>query len=86
MAKKTRGMEVTHCKDLSPQRSRCPVYGDSMWSDYTKRRSVVTLDGVTLLNLAIRRFTMPPAPLICVRIVRRPRDVSPCPITNSAWM
>jgi hypothetical protein len=55
MAKKTRGLEVTHCKDLSPQRSRCPVCGDSMWLDYTNRRSVVTLDGVTLLNLAIRR-------------------------------
>jgi hypothetical protein len=55
MAKKARGVDVCHTKELAPQRSRCPVCGERMWLDYTNHRTVVLLDGPSRLHLAIRR-------------------------------
>ena len=55
MAKTARRGEPGAVKDLVPQRCRCPVCGERMWLDYTNRRTVVTLTGVTRLNLSIRR-------------------------------
>lgn len=55
MAKKARGLDVQHTKDLTARRGHCPVCGDPMGSDYTNHRTLVTLEGVTRLNLAIRR-------------------------------
>jgi hypothetical protein len=55
MAKTARDLEVRHSKNLTPQRHHCPVCGESMWLDYTNRRTLMTLDGLTRLHLAIRR-------------------------------
>lgn len=55
MAKKARRLDVRHTKDLTPQRHHCPVCREPMWLDYTNHRTLVTLDGLTRLNLAIRR-------------------------------
>lgn len=55
MAKKVRGIDVERTKDLAPQRQRCPVCDERMRLDYTNRRTLVTLDGLTRLHLAIRR-------------------------------
>ncbi len=55
MAKKARDLEVRHWHALTPQRCRCPVCGERMWLDYTNHRTLVLLDGLTRLDLAIRR-------------------------------
>jgi len=55
MAKKARQSDLRHTKDLAPQRQHCPACGELMWLDYTNHRTLVTLDGLTRLNLAIRR-------------------------------
>src|SRR5438309_327100 len=55
MAKKVRGIDVERTKDLAPQRQRCPACDERMRLDYTNRRTLVTLDGLTRLRLAIRR-------------------------------
>jgi hypothetical protein len=55
MAKKARCLDVQHTKDLTPQRHNGPVCGEPMWLDYTNHRTLVTLDGLTRLNLVIRR-------------------------------
>jgi hypothetical protein len=55
MAKTARRGEPSVVKDLAPQRCNCPACGGRMWLDYTNRRTVVTLSGVTRLSLAIRR-------------------------------
>jgi Transposase, Mutator family len=55
MAKKARDLEVRHHQALTPQRRRCPVCGERMWLDYTNHRTLVTLKGLTRLDLAIRR-------------------------------
>jgi hypothetical protein len=55
MAKKARDLEVRHHQALAPQQRSCPVCGQRMWLDYTNHRTLVTLDGLTRLDLAIRR-------------------------------
>jgi len=55
MAKKARQAEVQHSQVLTPQRCRCPVCGQRMWLDYTNHRTLLRLDGLTRLDLAIRR-------------------------------
>ena len=55
MAKKARQFDLRHTKDLAPQRQHCPVCGELMWLDYSNHRTLMTLDGLTRLNLAIRR-------------------------------
>src|SRR3954468_7626647 len=40
---------------LSPRRVNCPHCGTRMRADYTNRRTVATLAGLTRLNLLIRR-------------------------------
>ena len=55
MAKKARALEVRHRNALTPQRCRCPVCGERMWLDYTNHRTLRLLDGLTHLELAIRR-------------------------------
>jgi len=55
MAKKARNLNVRHHQALTPQHRRCPVCGEQMWLDYTNHRTLVTLDGLTRLDLAIRR-------------------------------
>jgi hypothetical protein len=55
MAKKARDLAVRLAKDLTPQRINCPACGGRMRLDYTNHRTLVTLDGLTRLNLAIRR-------------------------------
>src|SRR3954453_2642394 len=59
MGKTAKGLEpgVTH--DLAPRRTNCPHCGGHMRADYTNRRTVTTLSGVTRLNLAIRRCRNP---------------------------
>ena len=79
MAKKARHLDVQHTKDLTPQRHRCPACGEPMWLDYTNHRTLVTLDGLTRLHLAIRRchdVACPPP--------RRRRGASRCPVMSSA--
>jgi hypothetical protein len=55
MAKKASRPEPTIAKDLSPLRLNCPACGQRMWADYVNRRTVATLDGLTRLNLTVRR-------------------------------
>ncbi len=55
MAKTACRPQPTIFKDLSPQRQNCPACSQRMWLDYTNHRTLVTLDGCTRLNLAIRR-------------------------------
>jgi transposase-like protein len=55
MAKKTPRPEPGITQDLSPLRTDCPHCGKLTWADYTGRRTVATLAGLTRLNLAVRR-------------------------------
>ncbi len=55
MAKTARRREPTLTHDLQPLRTDCPRCGQLMWADYANRRTVATLDGLTRLNLTIRR-------------------------------
>jgi hypothetical protein len=53
--KKAKTAEPTLTHDLTPERTDCPHCGQLMWADYTNRRTIHTLVGVTRLNLTIRR-------------------------------
>jgi transposase-like protein len=55
MAKMAKQLEPRITHDLLPQRTTCPHCGSPMRADYTNRRTLATLDGVTRLNLTIRR-------------------------------
>jgi mutator family transposase len=55
MAKTACRREPTLTHDLRPLRTDCPHCGQLMWADYANRRTVATLDGLTRLNLTIRR-------------------------------
>src|SRR5436190_6748408 len=55
MAKKARQLEARHHQTLTPQHCHCPVCGERMWLDYTNHRTLVTLEGLMRLDLAIRR-------------------------------
>src|SRR5262249_37254181 len=55
MARTAPRPEPTITKDLRPQRVNCPHCGKPMRADYANRRTVATLDGLTRLNLTIRR-------------------------------
>jgi hypothetical protein len=55
MVKKANRPEPTLIKDLSPLRQNCLGCGHRMWSDYSNRRTLVTLAGCLRLNLTIRR-------------------------------
>ena len=59
MAKTAARPEPTRVKDLSPLRSNCPACGQRLWADYVNRRTVATLDGLTRLNLTVRRCHNP---------------------------
>jgi Transposase, Mutator family len=48
---------ITH--DLSPLRCDCPHCGRLMWADYSNRRTIATLGGLTRLNLSVRRCPNP---------------------------
>ena len=51
--------EPTVTRDLTPDRTDCPCCGRHMTADYANRRTLHTLDGVTRLNLTIRRCHNP---------------------------
>lgn len=55
MGKTAKGLEPTITRDLAPLRTTCPHCERPMRADYVNRRTVATLDGVTRLNLTIRR-------------------------------
>src|SRR5262245_55687519 len=55
MAKRVSRPEPTLTKDLRPLRRHCPHCGARLWADYANRRTVATLDGLTRLNLTVRR-------------------------------
>jgi hypothetical protein len=55
MARRAFRPEPTLVKDLQPLRANCPACGHRMWIDYTNRRTLATLAGLTRLNLTIRR-------------------------------
>jgi Transposase, Mutator family len=55
VAKKKARPEPTITQDLSPLRNDCPHCGQLMWADYSNRRAVATLAGLTRLNLTVRR-------------------------------
>lgn len=59
MGKTAKGLEPTVTHDLAPRRTNCPRCGKHMRADYTNRRTITTLEGVTRLNLAIRRCRNP---------------------------
>jgi hypothetical protein len=55
MAKTTPRPEPALTKNLHPVRINCPSCGHRMRADYTNRRTIATLAGLTRLNLTIRR-------------------------------
>lgn len=55
MAKTAKRLTPTITHDLTPQRTACPHCSGHLRADYTNRRTLTTLAGVTRLNLAIRR-------------------------------
>jgi hypothetical protein len=59
MARKAPRPEPTITRGLSPLRRDCPHCGRPMWADYTNRRTITTLDGLTRLVLSIRRCHNP---------------------------
>jgi hypothetical protein len=59
MGKTAKGLEPSVTHDLAPRRSNCPHCGTHMRADYTNRRTITTLTGVTRLNLTIRRCRNP---------------------------
>jgi transposase-like protein len=61
MAKKAR-TEPSLIQDHSPLRTGCPRCGKLTWADYTSRRTVATLAGLTRLNLTVRRCHNPDCP------------------------
>jgi len=70
MAKTAKHLIPTVTHDLTPQRTTCLDCGRHLRADYTNRRTVVTLAGVTRLNLTIRRCRNEHCP--AVRTPRRP--------------
>jgi hypothetical protein len=69
MAKKTSRPEPTITQELRPLRDDCPHCGQLMWADYSNRRTIATLAGLTRLNLGIRRCHNPDCPA-CLRPYR----------------
>jgi hypothetical protein len=59
MAKTASRPQPTITHDLSPLRSDCPCCGCRLWADYTNRRTIATLAGLTRLNLSVRRCPNP---------------------------
>ena len=55
MARTAPRPEPAITRDLHPQRVNCPHCGGRMRADYTNRRTVATLAGLTRLHLLIRR-------------------------------
>jgi transposase-like protein len=56
---KTAKPEPTHHHDLVPVQAECRECGRRMHADYINQRTVITLDGLTRLNLTIRRCPNP---------------------------
>jgi hypothetical protein len=54
--------EPTRYQDLEPVQADCRACGRLMHADYVNRRTVTTLDGLTRLNLTIRRCPSPDCP------------------------
>jgi hypothetical protein len=55
MSKTARPSEPTRTQELTPERTACAHCGAFLRADYVNRRTLTTLDGVTRLNLTIRR-------------------------------
>lgn len=55
MAKKAKTAEPTITRDLAPERTHCPHCERPIRADYSNHRTIHTLEGVTRLNLTIRR-------------------------------
>jgi len=55
MPKTAKRLEPTATHHLAPQRTTCPDCGGHLRADYTNRRTLTTLAGVTRLELTIRR-------------------------------
>jgi hypothetical protein len=62
MAKTATRPAPTVTRDLRPQRADCPHCGRPMRADYTNRRTLTTLGGITRLNLTVRRCHNPACP------------------------
>jgi hypothetical protein len=59
MTRKTRRPEPSLSQDLRPLRDDCPHCGQLMWADYSNRRTIATLAGLTRPNLSVRRCRNP---------------------------
>ena len=55
MTKRAKTGEPTVIRDLTPERVTCPSCSRPTRADYTNRRTVHTLTGITRLNMTIRR-------------------------------
>ena len=62
MPKTAKSAEPTIFRDLTPDRTDCPDCGRLMTADYSNRRTVHTLAGVTRLTLTVRRCHHAPCP------------------------
>jgi hypothetical protein len=64
MGKTAKQLTPTITHDLVPERSTCLDCGRHLRADYTNRRTLSTLAGVTRLNLTIRRCRNEPCPAV----------------------
>lgn len=62
MARKEHRPQATSQQTLTPQQRHCPTCGGSFWVAYRTRRTVLTLDGLWHLTVAIRRCHNPDCP------------------------
>src|SRR5262245_14627409 len=62
MARKAPRPAPSITQHLSPLRADCPHCGRLTWADYSNRRTIATLQGLTRLNLSVRRCRNPDCP------------------------
>jgi hypothetical protein len=53
MGKTAKGLEPTTTRDLAPRRTNYPRCGRHRRADYTNRRTITTLAGVTRIDLTV---------------------------------
>src|SRR5439155_8716533 len=62
MARRTRRLEATHEKTLTPLKASCEQCGQPLWVAYHGHRTVTTLSGLWKLTLVVRQCIEPTCP------------------------
>ena len=72
MARRTRRVEATHEKTLTPLKEHCEECGELLWVAYHGHRTVTTLSGLWKLTLVVRQCIQPNCP--CFHQRYRPEE------------